>query len=77
MAGRVIEMDCGDDQVGYGDEVGGFGEERQERDEIVSVVVGLVVEDYAGLVGRWVCWRHIGDYFKVDDGIEALVILNQ
>ena len=75
MAGRVIEMDCGDDQVGYGDEVGSFGEERQERDEIVSVIVGLVVEDYACLVGA--CWRHVGDYFKVDDGIEALVILNQ
>lgn len=42
-AGRVVEVQGGDDEVGDGDEVGGFGEEGEEGDEVVAVVVGLVV----------------------------------
>ena len=50
VAGGVIEVEGGDDEVGDGDEIGGFGEEGEEGDEVVLVVVGLVVEDYAWLV---------------------------
>lgn len=58
MAGGIVEVDGGDDQVGEGDEIGGFGEEGQEGDEVVPVVVGLVVQDYAGLVWWMVGGRH-------------------
>lgn len=43
--GGVVEVDGGDDEVGAGDEVGGFGEEGQQGDGAVAMVVGLVVED--------------------------------
>ena len=51
MARRVIEVDGGDDEVGDGNEIDGFGEERQKGDEIISVIVGLVIENYA-----WPVW---------------------
>lgn len=59
-----MEVDGGDDQVGDWDEISSFGEEGQEGNEVVSVVVGLVVEDYTRLmwwmVGRrhGSCWVH-------------------
>ena len=59
MAGGVVEVDSSKNQVGNGDKIGSFGEEGQERDEIVSVVVGLMVEDYAWLVWWMVDGRHI------------------
>ena len=58
VAGGVIEVDGRDDQVGNWNEIGGFSEKGQKGDETVSVVVGLVVEDYAGLVGWMVGGRH-------------------
>ena len=57
-AGGVVEVEGRDDEVGDGDEVGGFGEEGQEGDEGVAVVVGLVVEDDAGLVRGGAGGRH-------------------
>lgn len=51
-------MDGGDNKVGDGNEISGFGEEGQKGDEIVSVVVGLVVEDYAWLMWWIVDRRH-------------------
>ena len=44
--------------MGNGDEIDGFGEEGQEGNESVSVVVGLVVEDYTRLVWWMVDGRH-------------------
>ena len=58
MARRAIEVDGGDDEVGNGNEIGGFGEERQKGDEIISVIVGLVIEDYAWLVWWMIDGRH-------------------
>lgn len=58
MAGGVVEVDGGDYEVGDWDYVGCFGDEGEEGDEVVAVVVGLVVEDYAGLMRWWVGWRH-------------------
>lgn len=58
MAGGVVEVDGGDDEVREGDHVGGFGDEGEEGDEVVVVVVRLVVEDYAGLMGWGVGWWH-------------------
>ena len=59
VAGGFIEVDGGDDQVGDWNEISGFGEKGQKGDETVSVIVGLVVEDYAWLVrwmvGGWHC----------------------
>ena len=59
MAGGVVEVDSSKYEVGNGDKIGSFGEERQKRDEIVSVVVGLMVEDHAWLVSCMVDGRHI------------------
>lgn len=49
--GEGVEVEGGDDEVGEADVGGGFCEEGEGGDEGVEVVVGLVVEDYAGLVG--------------------------
>lgn len=52
-------MDGGDDEVGDGNVIDSFGEERQKGDEIVSVIMGLVIEDYTrGLVWWMLDWRH-------------------
>lgn len=51
-AGGGVEMEGGDDEVGEADVGGGLGEEGEGGDEGSGVVVGLVVEDYAGFVGR-------------------------
>lgn len=55
VAGGVVDVDCGDDEMREGDFGGGcFGDEGEKGDEVGGVlVVGLVVEDYAGFVGRW------------------------
>lgn len=58
MAGRVVEVDGGDNQVGNGNEISRFSEEGQKGYEIISVIVGLVVEDYAWLVWWLVGGRH-------------------
>lgn len=51
-------MDCGDDEMGQGDDVGGrFGDEWEEGDVFLAlIVVGLMIEDYAGFVGSGGCW---------------------
>lgn len=46
-----VEMEGGDNEVGDRDYGGGFGEEGEEGDVLGGVVMGLVVEDYAGFVG--------------------------
>ena len=53
MARRVIEVDGGDDEVGDGNKIDGFGEERQKGDEIIPVIVGLVIEDYTRRLVLW------------------------
>ena len=59
MARRVIEVDGGDDEVGDGNEIDGFGEERQKGDETIPVIVGLVIEDYTRRLVWWMLdWRH-------------------
>ena len=65
MARRVIEVDSGNDEVGDGNEIDGFGEERQKGDEIIPVIVGLVIEDYARRLVLWMLdGRH--DPFPVE-----------
>jgi hypothetical protein len=57
MAGWVVEVDGGDDDVGYSC---GMGEERQKRDgwAVVWAMMGLMVDDDArSLVYREECWR--------------------
>lgn len=44
--------------MGDGDYIGCFGDEGEKGDEIVSVVVGLVVENYTWLMWWRVSWRH-------------------
>lgn len=56
--GEGVEVEGGDDEVGEADVGGGFREEGEGGDEGVEVVVGLVVEDYAGLVGGLGRGRH-------------------
>ena len=46
-------MDGGDDEVGDGNEIDGFGEERQKGDEIIPVIMGLVIEDYTRRLVLW------------------------
>ena len=47
-----VEVDSGEDEVGYLDGVGGFGEEREEGNVFaIGGVVGLVVDDEARGVG--------------------------
>jgi len=56
--GEGVEVEGGDDEVGEADVGGGFCEEGEGGDEGVEVVVGLVVEDYARLVGGLGRGRH-------------------
>lgn len=56
--GEGVEVEGGDDEVGEADVGGGFCEEGEGGDEVAEVVVGLVVEDYARLVGGWGRGRH-------------------
>ena len=64
MARRVIEVDGGDDEVGDGNEIDGFGEERQKGDEIILVIVGLVIEDYARRLVLWMLDGRHGSHLK-------------
>lgn len=57
-AGEGVEVEGGDDEVGEPDVGGAFCEEGEGGDEGVGVVVGLVVEDYAGLMRRVGRGRH-------------------
>lgn len=57
-AGGGVEVEGGDDEVGEADVGVGLCEEGEGGDEAAAVVVGLVVEDYAGVVGGKGCWRH-------------------
>ena len=52
-------MNGGDDQMGAWDQISSFGEERQEGDKVVSVVMGLVVQDYTWRVWWTARWRHV------------------
>ncbi len=56
VAGGGVEVDGGKDEVGEADKGGGFSEEGKEGDVGVVVVVGLVVEYYAGGVGGGCGW---------------------
>lgn len=52
VAGRGVEVDGGEDEVGDGDEGGGLGEEGEEGNGVAGAgVMGLVVKDHAGGVG--------------------------
>ena len=51
VAWRGVEVDGAQDEVGERDAGCGFREEWEKGDEVGAVVVRLVVEDYAGLVG--------------------------
>lgn len=51
VAGLGVEVEGGKDEVRDSDDGSGFGEEGEDGDVGVLVVVGLVVEDYAGFVG--------------------------
>ena len=62
MARRVIEVDGGDDEMGDGNEIVGFGEERQKGDEIIPVIVGLVIEDYTRRLVLWMLDRRHGPF---------------
>lgn len=52
VARRVVKVDCGDYEMADWDGIGGFRDEREEGDEVIIAVMGLVIADYTRFVWR-------------------------